>query len=226
MSRHLLPTAALLGLVSANANATTIPTNPTYTASTNIPAPVGSTGLGTFNPIGSPTGVGGIGDPTTGVGGPVSFNAPFAGTLTMTVTDGEFALAGQSVPGFCQRGLARLHAGGAVGGEYTHLRAVHGRDTGRPQQLRHQRRACFLCWPGLAPSPEQSNRDRRGELLPHRGGRHIGRRAALGRARARLARADRHLVAGATTVLAAPSNRVTSRFASYALPGNSRRTST
>ncbi len=100
MSRHLLPTAALLGLVSANANATTIPTNPTYTASTNIPAPVGSTGLGTFNPIGSPTGVGGIGDPTTGVGGPVSFNAPFAGTLTMTVTDGEFALAGSQYQAF------------------------------------------------------------------------------------------------------------------------------
>ena len=82
MNKHLLPGAALMGLVSGGAGAATIGTFP-VTASTANPAPAGSTGvnggpLGPFNPIGSPTGIGGI-------GGPISFTAPFAGTLVMKV---------------------------------------------------------------------------------------------------------------------------------------------
>lgn len=85
MNRYLLPGAALMGLISANARGATCTIDPgstpctfNETASTANPAPAGSTGLGTFNPIGSPTGVGGI-------GGPISFNVSHAGTLVMTV---------------------------------------------------------------------------------------------------------------------------------------------
>jgi hypothetical protein len=102
MSKHLLPTAALLGLVSANANATTVVLLPptTYLATTNIPAPPGSTGLGPFNPIGSPTGVGGISDPSTGVGGPFGFTAPVAGILKMSVAAAPFTLVGSVFQAF------------------------------------------------------------------------------------------------------------------------------
>lgn len=77
MNKYLLPGATLMSLVSGGASATTIGTFP-VTASTANPAPTGSTHLGTYNPIGSPTGVGGI-------GGPVSFTAPFTGDLVMQV---------------------------------------------------------------------------------------------------------------------------------------------
>lgn len=78
--KHLLPGAALLSLVGGSVGAVTIGTF-NKVASTATPSPVGSTGLGPFNPIGSPTGVGGMD------GGPVTFTAPFAGTLTMQVDD-------------------------------------------------------------------------------------------------------------------------------------------
>jgi hypothetical protein len=71
--KYLLPGAALLGLVSGPAGATLI-SSATYTASTANPSPAGSTGLGPKGPVG-------------GIGGPVAFNAPFDGTLTMVVTD-------------------------------------------------------------------------------------------------------------------------------------------
>jgi PEP-CTERM motif-containing protein len=85
MSKHLLPGAALIGLVSGGASAATIRTF-SVTASTANPAPAGSTNLGTFNPINSPTGVGGI-------GGPVAFTAPITGDLVMKV--GPLILNGQ-----------------------------------------------------------------------------------------------------------------------------------
>jgi hypothetical protein len=81
MNRTVLPAAALLGLVSANAKAGTVTDPiPPYTnflliASTTVPSPAGSTGLG---PLGA---VGGL---TTG---PVTFVAPSTGTLVATVTD-------------------------------------------------------------------------------------------------------------------------------------------
>ncbi len=71
--KYLLPGAALLSLVSGNAQAAFIGSF-FPTASTTSPAPVGSTGLGPLGHVG-------------GIGGPVSFTAPFAGTLTMTVDD-------------------------------------------------------------------------------------------------------------------------------------------
>ncbi len=99
MNKYLLPGAALMGLVSANARGATCTTiDPGSTpctfsqlaASASNPAPPGSTGplggpLGPYNPIDSPTGVGGI-------GGPVDFAVSSAGTLIMTVEPsvGEF----------------------------------------------------------------------------------------------------------------------------------------
>jgi hypothetical protein len=80
MSKYLLPGATLMSLLSGGASAATIGTFP-VTASTANPAPAGSTNLGTYNPIGSPTGVGGI-SPN---GSPVSFTAPFTGDLVMKV---------------------------------------------------------------------------------------------------------------------------------------------
>lgn len=79
MNKHLLPGAALLGLVSGNANAATqfIGTFP-ETASVANPSPVGSTW-----PPPPPSRDGDVG----GIGGPISFTAPFAGTLVMTVND-------------------------------------------------------------------------------------------------------------------------------------------
>jgi hypothetical protein len=89
MNRNLLPGAALMSLVSGGANAATVPIESvTETASAANPAPLGSIGLGTYNPLGSPTGVGGI-------NGPIDFTAPFAGTLVMTV--GPFEVDGAPV---------------------------------------------------------------------------------------------------------------------------------
>jgi hypothetical protein len=73
--KHLLPGAALLSLVSGSAAAVTIGAF-TPSASTMTPSPAGSTGL---NPLGPA--VGGMD------GGPVTFTAPFAGTLIMQVQD-------------------------------------------------------------------------------------------------------------------------------------------
>ncbi len=87
MSKHLLPTAALLGLVSANANAATLPLATTVTASTANPSPAGSSGLGPFGAVG-------------GIGGPISFIAPSAGILTMTVADEPFSLVGDVFEAF------------------------------------------------------------------------------------------------------------------------------
>lgn len=93
MNKYFLPGAALMGLVSANARGATCTTiDPGSTpctfselASASNPAPSGSTGLGSYNPIGSLTGVGGI-------GGAVDFTVSSAGTLKMTVQPsvGEF----------------------------------------------------------------------------------------------------------------------------------------
>jgi hypothetical protein len=88
MNKYLLPGAALMSLVSGGAGAapTPIGTFSSRSASTANPAPAGSTGLGPFNPILSPTGIG-------GVAGPVAFTAPFTGTLIMKVEPsvGKFA---------------------------------------------------------------------------------------------------------------------------------------
>lgn len=99
MNRYLLPGAALMSVISGGASAAPTPIG-TFTpvVSTANPAPTGSTGLGTFNPIGSPTGVGGI-------GGAVSFTAPFTGTLVMTVGPAEiggvpFGLTGDRYQAF------------------------------------------------------------------------------------------------------------------------------
>ena len=104
MSKHVLPTAALLGLVSGNVNANTILLPPTtYTASTQNPSPPGSTGLGPYNPIASPTGVGGIGGPISTCGtaaSPTPCVAPTPGTLRMTVQDEEFTDAGNVFEAF------------------------------------------------------------------------------------------------------------------------------
>lgn len=86
MNKYLLPGAALMGLVSGNARGATCTIDPgsppcsftSLTASTTHPAPAGSTNLGTFNPVSSPTGVGGI-------GGPVDFNVSSPGTLVIKV---------------------------------------------------------------------------------------------------------------------------------------------
>lgn len=80
MNKYLLPGAALMGLVSANARGATCTTiSPGGTpctfsevASTANAAPVGSTGLGPLGAVG-------------GIGGAVTFTATAAGTLTMTV---------------------------------------------------------------------------------------------------------------------------------------------
>ena len=80
MNSHLLPGAALLGLVSGVANAAPTPIG-TFNelASASNPAPAGSTGLGPGGAVG-------------GIGGPIDFTAPFAGTLIMTVKPtGTFA---------------------------------------------------------------------------------------------------------------------------------------
>lgn len=74
-SKHLLPGAALLSLVSGPASATVIGTL-LETVSSAVPAPSGSTGLNPSNPHG-----GGM------ESGPVTFTAPFDGTLTMVVAD-------------------------------------------------------------------------------------------------------------------------------------------
>jgi len=73
MNHYLLPGAALIGLVSVGANATPTPIG-TFTtlASGANPSPAGSTGLGPMGAVG-------------GIPGPVSFTAPFTGTLVMTV---------------------------------------------------------------------------------------------------------------------------------------------
>lgn len=86
MNKYLLPGAALMGLVTGNARGATCTIDPgsppcsftNLTASASSPAPPNSTGLGTYNPIMSTTGVGGI-------GGPVGFTVSHAGTLVMTV---------------------------------------------------------------------------------------------------------------------------------------------
>ena len=73
MNSHLLPGAALLGLVSGVANAAPTPIGTfNEVASASNPAPAGSTGLGPGGAVG-------------GIGGPIDFTAPFAGTLIMTV---------------------------------------------------------------------------------------------------------------------------------------------
>src|SRR5487761_1730632 len=73
MNSHLLPGAALLGLVSGVANAAPTPIGTfNEVASATNPAPAGSTGLGPGGAVG-------------GIGGPIDFTAPFAGTLIMTV---------------------------------------------------------------------------------------------------------------------------------------------
>lgn len=74
-SKHLLPGAALLSLVSGPASATLIGTFVEIVSSA-VPAPSGSTGLNPSNPHG-----GGM------ESGPVTFTAPFDGTLTMQVAD-------------------------------------------------------------------------------------------------------------------------------------------
>jgi hypothetical protein len=74
MNSHLLPGAALLSLVSGVANAAPTPIGTfNEVASASNPAPAGSTGLGPGGAVG-------------GIGGPIDFTAPFAGTLIMTVT--------------------------------------------------------------------------------------------------------------------------------------------
>ncbi|HEY3910669.1 MAG TPA: hypothetical protein VGM07_12370 [Stellaceae bacterium] len=88
MNKYLLPGAALIGLVSANARGATCttispggtPCTFSETASTANPAPAGSTGLGPLGPVG-------------GIGGPFTFTATVAGTLQMTVQPsvGKFA---------------------------------------------------------------------------------------------------------------------------------------
>jgi hypothetical protein len=73
MNHYILPGAALIGLVSAGANAAPTPIGTfIVTASTTNPSPAGSTGLGPLGMVG-------------GIGPPVSFTAPFTGTLLMTV---------------------------------------------------------------------------------------------------------------------------------------------
>ncbi len=73
MNSHLLPGAALLGLVSGVANAAPTPIGTfNEVASASNAAPAGSTGLGPGGAVG-------------GIGGPIDFTAPFAGTLIMTV---------------------------------------------------------------------------------------------------------------------------------------------
>ncbi len=98
MSKHVLPTAALLGLVSANVNASTILLPPTsYSASTGNPSPAGSTGLGPFGAVG------GIGGPISTCGttaSPTPCIAPTAGTLRMTVMDSEFSDPGDVFQAF------------------------------------------------------------------------------------------------------------------------------
>ena len=78
MHKYLLPGAALMSLVSGGAGAATLIGTFSKNASTANPAPAGSTGLGTFNPLMFPTGAGGI-------GGPYIFTAPFTGTLVVKV---------------------------------------------------------------------------------------------------------------------------------------------
>lgn len=78
MNKYVLPGAALLSLVSNYARAATCtligatPCTFNEVASTANPAPAGSPGLGPLGAVG-------------GIGGPVAFTAPFAGTLVMTV---------------------------------------------------------------------------------------------------------------------------------------------
>jgi hypothetical protein len=75
MNKFLLPTAAVLGLVSVQARAGTTPIGTfTETASSQNAAPAGSTDLGPGGAVG-------------GIGGPVSFTAPFDGILTIQVND-------------------------------------------------------------------------------------------------------------------------------------------
>jgi hypothetical protein len=73
MNHYILPGAALIGLVSVGANAAPTPIHTfTTSASAANPSPAGSTGLGPLGAIG-------------GIPGPISFTAPFTGTLVMTV---------------------------------------------------------------------------------------------------------------------------------------------
>lgn len=73
MNHYILPGAALIGLVSAGANAAPTPIHTfTTSASAANPSPAGSTGLGPLGAVG-------------GIPGPISFTAPFTGTLVMTV---------------------------------------------------------------------------------------------------------------------------------------------
>lgn len=93
MNKHLLPGAALMGLVSGGAGAATIGTFP-VTASAACASPAGS--VWPSAPPSRDGDVGGIFNNTAQTScGAVSFNAPFAGTLVMKV--GPQVLDGQPV---------------------------------------------------------------------------------------------------------------------------------
>jgi hypothetical protein len=88
MQKHVLPGAALMSLVSGIANAAPVPIGTfTETASTSNPAPPGSTGLGPLGAVG-------------GINGPITFNAPFAGDVVMTVQPAVEAFAGDVYQAF------------------------------------------------------------------------------------------------------------------------------
>ena len=90
MNRYLLPGAALMSVISGGASAAPTPIGTfNETASAANPSPTGSTGLGPGGAVG-------------GIGGPVSFTAPFAGTLIMTVAPTVEVFAGDVYQAFVE----------------------------------------------------------------------------------------------------------------------------
>jgi hypothetical protein len=81
MMKSLLPAAAVLALVSASANATTITLVPTISLTATLGNPSPAT-AGAFGGAPGPLGLN-----VGGVGGPIAFNAPQAGQLLISVFD-------------------------------------------------------------------------------------------------------------------------------------------
>ena len=204
MNSHLLPGAALLGLVSGVANAAPTPIG-TFNelASASNPAPAGSTGLGPGGAVG-------------GIGGPIDFTAPFAGTLIMTVQQPttEFA-AGEVYQAFVNGTSLGFTAAVPLFGTQFSQRNLHHAGLPGPQQFRRQRSDFVVSW---VPQPLRqrvpaAQQHRPGELFAERRDRHPGRGAALGGAGAELAGGVRRLVRRARDVLA-PTQARSTEFAS------------
>ncbi len=204
MNSHLLPGAALLGLVSGVANAAPTPIG-TFNelASASNPAPAGSTGLGPGGAVG-------------GIGGPIDFTAPFAGTLIMTVQQPttEFA-AGEVYQAFVNgTSLGFTAAVPLFGTQFSSGTFTTPVSQGLNNFDVNDQILSYLGFPRpLRQRVPAAQQHRPGELFAERRDRHPGRGAALGGAGAGLAGAVRRLVRRARDVLAPTQARLT-EFAS------------